>query len=387
MRTFGIELELVAPRNAGEPNAHAQRILEQAGITCRTNSHFGRAYHTWQAKPDGSLQPAGRCTEVVSRILPPNDNAYEEVRRAVTALETAGYGVNRTCGFHVHLNVSDLPMRTRLLVALRYAEMSEQINTMLPPSRRANGFCHNLDSDNRSTLARAIANNAGVPSFGRYMTTNLAWVSATDGTARIEFRQAAGTCNADKVIGWVKFLQEMVDEVARRTPSSLTFGGRRTERVVSDAPRTVPTPVRVPRVRTGSHGDWVLNELTRTGVVTQAAAEQHGIMPHVFRSIISGFRRHGAQLTTIERQGGLAYRVSRPVTRVFPITRQDIFRSTEIAAPTRTEERVVDMPGASPQEHVRYDFFAGLSEQTAAWVRSRRAVFAEDTDEAQQVRA
>lgn len=385
MRRFGIELELVTPRSAGSPEAAATRILTQAGIANRSNSHFGRAYDVWQAKPDGSLSPPGRCIEVVSRILPATPESYEEIRRVVTALEMAGFGVNRTCGFHVHVSVADLPVRTRLLIALRYAKMRDEINRMLPVSRRTgNGWCPTANSSQQALLEQDIINNVSsssiIQQMSHYSATNMQW-SQSGENARIEFRQAAGTCNAEKVIGWVKFLQEMIDEVARRA-EGVTFGQRRTVPTNPTPPVAPVAPVRVPRIRTGSHGDWVLNRLTNFGSVTQGEAGAQGILPHVFRSLISGFRRHGAQISTISSGGQLAYRVAN-----VGMARADIFLAPAQPAPAPVQERVVEMPGTTPASFVQYDFFSGLTEATAAWVRARRAVFAEDTTESQAVQA
>lgn len=384
MRKFGIELELVAPRAATNPIEHAEQVMRSAGVEARTSTHFGRAYDRWQAKPDGSLQPYGRCVEVVSRIMPANETSYEEVARVVNALDAAGYGVNRTCGFHVHVNVADLTLQQRLLVALRYAILTNEINAMVPPSRRANNYCRSLDASQRTTLATQIAAAApAVPGFGRYLATNLAWVAQEGGVARIEFRQAGGTCNVDKVVGWVRFLQDLISEVVRRS-NGVDFRRRLVEEA-APAPVTTTAPGRAPRMRPGSHVDLVLTQLRTTGSVTTSwAGATHQIAPHVLRSIISGLRRHGAAIETSGNGADLQYNLPPSLQDLLRlgarVNDSDIFRATVTVSPAATPR--VRNAAPAPADLMTYDLFAGLSETTAAWVRQRRAVFAEDMDTA-----
>lgn len=374
IRKFGIELELVAPANVSDPQGHSVRTLEAAGIDCRANTHFGRTYSVWQSKPDGSLRPPGRCTEVVSRILPGNEASYAEVRRAVDALNTAGYGINVSCGFHVHINVADLTFAQRLLVAIRYKAISEDINSMMPPSRRSNSYAQNFNDATVQDIARYI--RAGMDSYsqsGRYYTTNLNWIGAEGGNARIEFRQAAGTCNADKVIGWVNFLQEMINEVVRRS-AGVNFRATAGE---STQLETTTEPGRAPNMRPGSSLHTLYTRFKEYGVVSTQWAREQGIAPHVLRSLVSGLRKHGAQIETTEIEGALGYRlpphlVGRRVMGT-PLTDADIF--------VRTVARQAPAPQvADPVRLMAYGLYEGLSEETRTWVNQRRAVFAEDIE-------
>lgn len=378
IRRFGIELEIVAPANVSDPQGHSVRTLEAAGIECVPNTHFGRNYAKWQSKPDGSLRPPGRCTEVVSRIMPGNEASYAEVRRAVDALNAAGYGINVSCGFHVHINVADLTFAQRLLVALRYKAISEEINSMMPPSRRSNSFAQNFDDATVRDIARHI--RAGMTTYsqsGRYYTTNLNWIGAEGGNARIEFRQAAGTCNADKVIGWVKFLQEMINEVVRRSTGVNFQAGRQ----IDTQMETVTEPGRAPNMREGSNQHTLCERFRTAGIVTTEWARSVGIAPHVLRSLVSGLRKHGAQIETTEFDGVLGYRLTEPVM-------QRLVRITGIGAQmvlsdifVRTVARQSAPPEvADPVRLMSYGLYEGLSEETRTWVNQRRAVFSEDIE-------
>jgi len=384
MRKFGIELEMVAPsalvRTHGGPLQAGNHVLRECGIMARTNTHFGRNYQEWQCKPDGSIQPYDRGVEVVSKIMPATAASYDEIHRAVTALDNAGFGINRSCGFHVHISVADLPMHVRMLVVTRYAQMQRDINAMLPPSRRANSFAQPL-GNHKTTFERNIDNGSMmVPSIGRYSVTNVAWLNSGD-QARIEFRQAGGTCNANKVVGWVRFLQEMIDEVARRA-AGVRFGSTPAPRppAMPTAPRASMTMV--PRMRSGSDAHRALEQLRTTGVITAQWAGAQGIGENVLRRIIVGFRRHGADLTTTRTSNGPNYLLNG--ARTLPMTAEQVFAApatvTPIAAPVPAP-----VPPAAPAtvraaDFVAYPFDGGLSADTMAWVRDRRDTFNADNE-------
>ena len=114
-------------------------------------------------------------------------------------------------------------------------------------------------------------------------------------------------------------------------------------------------PGRAPRMRTGSHIDLVLTRLRTSGVVTTSwARDTHGIAPHVLRSIISGLRRHGAQIETHGAGGELEYRLPpAQITRIAnlqTITDADIFvtRSAVTTATTPATAVVVATYTAPP---------------------------------------
>lgn len=377
MRKFGIELEMVAP-SGQSPLQHANAVVRAAGIEMQTNSHFGTAYSLWQAKPDGSIQPYDRGVEVVSRILPGAESSYDEIRRAVGALETAGFGVNRSCGFHVHLNVADLPMHVRQLIVLRYAELQTNINGMLPPSRRGNNYCPPLGASRFNAIARNIESGQSATSpaldvGGRYSVTNTAWLNQRD-ASRIEFRQAAATCNAAKVIGWVRFLQEMVDEVARRA-AGVSFAA--TAPVAPPRPVLTPQLVggRVPNMRTGSDADRALTQLCTTGVVTATWARANGIEDNILRRIVTGWRRHGAPIITNRGANGPSYVLAG--SHALPVARDRVFIGavvqSVIEAPTPIPAPQPERPSA--RAFVAYPFESGLSPATIAWCADRRDTF------------
>lgn len=381
MRKFGIELEMVAPSARGSNDAltFAKDTISAIGIRVRTNSYTGRAYDIWQVKSDGSIQPHDRGAEVVSRILPGNESSYGEITQAVSALSAAGFGVNRSCGFHVHISVADLPVHVRQLVFLRYAQLQGQISAMLPPSRRANGYCEILGEGRRRQLADNVDSGRGSFPSTRGVCNSQHVGSENGDQARIEFRQAGGTVDAAKVIGWVRFLQELIDEVARRA-AGVTFGDSRLPTRPA-RPILPPRPgnpmASVPRMRDGSDADRALTQLCTTGIVTAAWATEQGIAEPVLRRIIVGFRRHGADIET--NRNPLMYSLNG--IRTLPVARGEVFASQTVAAapvPAPVPPQPAIPATVRAGNFVRYPFNAGLSTATLAWVRERCDTFNAD---------
>jgi len=388
MRRFGIELELIAPRAmAGAAESRTADLLNTLpGVTARTANYSGTAYHLWQVKHDGSLQPADRGCEVVSPIMPSNPGAYDTIQSIVTRLDAEGFAVNRKCGFHVHLDVSDLPVRTRQLIVLRYNESRADYDSIMPPSRRtgANGYCAVLAD--RPGLERAI--NSGDDTWRRGHGRHSEVVNTKfmyDTAARLEFRQAAGTCEGAKVVAWVRYLQEMVSEVARRAMGATFAQASRATYTAPVRPAPLNPLASVPRMHANSDASRALRELCANGVVTTGWAADNGIPGPVMRRIIVGFRRHGAGLRTVSAARGPEYHL---VAVTAPCTPQAIFAPVAPAAPVAVQAVAGGNVASNPApvvatvtaaQFVQYDFFAGLSAESVAWVRSRRDTFAADT--------
>jgi Putative amidoligase enzyme len=387
MRRFGIELEMVAPVTArGDALNHAAALINGLNVQCRTASYTGRAYNVWQCKSDSSISPHDRSVEVVSAIMPARPDSYETVTRVATRLDGEGYGINRTCGFHVHVDVADLTTQERMLVVLRYAHMQGEINAMLPPSRRSNNYCAPLRD--RASLESAIDRNSTSWRAGQGRASesvNTAFLH--DGAnARLEFRQAAGTCNAAKVVGWITFLQEFIDEIVRRARAAGRIGNGAPAAPSPFGPR--PTPVRtnplaaMPRMRPGTDMHNALMQLCRTGVVTTAWAVENGIQANVLRRIIVGFRRHGAGIRTVSGVPNMPeYHLSAVAA---PCQPRDVFApvlAPAAVAPVAPVAPVPVAPVAPPVASVTaavlvaYPLESGLSPATVAWCRDRRDTF------------
>jgi hypothetical protein len=227
-RSFGCEIELT-----GLNITQAAAALRAAGITtwdAVTNSmgpntdeiHFSdddpsedEIRASWRVVDDGSVQ--GGC-EVVSPILSGNAG-LDTLRRVVRVLKAAGASVNNSCGFHVHVDARDLEGIEIVNAVSRYARHESVIDGFMAPRRRddRSRWCHSMTPVAQHLLADGAYSSAqGLQYFvsGRYFKLN---VHAFVRHGTLEFRQHAGTMNINKMVNWIIFAVNFVEN-SRMTP-------------------------------------------------------------------------------------------------------------------------------------------------------------------------
>lgn len=261
-RTFGIELEIVGLSEEG-----AFLALRHAGIPVN-DPQYWRAKHNniWNITEDGSLDsPDGRTAEVVSPILHGSEG-LKQVRKVCQALEAFGAEVNKTCGLHVHVGAKELTPGEVVKIITRYAEHEDFINRLVHPSRRKSApFCSSMKPyvskldpelmveekkeikhlqaaidvcpicDNsccrtcrmRKKQIRGLRNkiDSGVKFAtveeiaalvdDRYTNIN---IQAYCKHGTLEFRQHNGSINATKVVNWIQFVLNFVEQSRALTP-------------------------------------------------------------------------------------------------------------------------------------------------------------------------
>ena len=212
--TFGIEIEI-----SGASISAIKSALSNAEI------------RGCDVKPDGT---PGVDAEIVLPPLAPCDFAWDYIKSICRVLDRVGASVNSKCGLHVHIGNAPLNDDTHAVrfcgdsilerhrtgryitgayadpmdfvavqdIMFRYTRQQSTINTMFPRSRTDNRYCAPL-----SVARIERATTISELTFGKFTTVNLeTWSRGT-----IEFRQASGTVEADKIINWVKFLLNLVD--------------------------------------------------------------------------------------------------------------------------------------------------------------------------------
>ncbi len=185
---------------------------------------------------------AGVDAETVMMPLAPCEYTWDYIRECCAALNAAGADGGRGCGMHVHFSNAALlqmdpeqfsresirhtadtgrlitqdrgseflgdPMTAGELkdIMCRYTAQQSVINSMHPRSRTNNRMTQQLrlaDIERAGPTVRELRE----ATHGKFGTINLQpWT--TFGT--IEFRQAAGTIDAEKAINWVKFVHNLI---------------------------------------------------------------------------------------------------------------------------------------------------------------------------------
>jgi hypothetical protein len=237
--TFGIEIEFV--NDGTYTQAQIASEIRSAGVDIRAEGYNHDTRPHWKLTTDatGGMGTNGQRTgfEIVSPILDPRngDRCWNEIIIICNVLNRLGIKVNKSCGLHVHLDVSRLTPKKAASLAARYIRNEHFIDMAMPKSRRgnANYYCQ---SSTMHTINPAIdpvgymtATNATLtqlrnvtrmtdivrilnPYANRYRKINMVAFSR-QGT--MEFRQAAGTTNSKKIIMWVRFLLALYGEAER----------------------------------------------------------------------------------------------------------------------------------------------------------------------------
>ena len=166
-RSFGIELEI-----AGITQRIAKLALSAVGVQVQAESYNHSTRAHWKIVSDASVRGG---FEVVSPILH-GEQGIIEAMKVATALDDAGASINRTCGFHVHFDASDLDVETIKTIVRRYAAFEGEVDAVMPPSRRGdtNTYCHSMagvvtPSFLRASTIRELATVQG----SRYYKVNL----------------------------------------------------------------------------------------------------------------------------------------------------------------------------------------------------------------------
>jgi hypothetical protein len=214
-RRFGLELEFF-----NISDNEVSRLLTKNGIQC-WNANYYDSGDGWKITDDGSII-GDYSVELVSPILS-GVEGLEEVAKVVQILADAGAKVNKSCGFHVHVDAQDLSSKVLFNVYRRYALHEDQIDSFMVASRRSNNnhYCQSprnfLDvvaGASESLTAEEAAELmeeryvSGRYVGGRYNKVNLC-AYLRHGT--IEFRHHSGTMNVQKVLNWVCFCVNFVE--------------------------------------------------------------------------------------------------------------------------------------------------------------------------------
>ena len=279
---FGIELEVV-----GIEKTKALKALRAVGIQVENEHRNHDTKPHWKIVPDGSVSDG---FEVVSPILK-GDAGLTQAQIAARALEDAGAYANKSCGYHVHFDSSELGVNVMKQIIRRYAKHEAEIDAFMPPSRRGNEnqYCRSLapmltdDFENASTPQQlAHAQNS------RYYKINL---QSYQRYGTIEFRHHSGTVNAAKITNWICFLYEFIEE------------SRKVDQLQAGA-------------QTANLGDCTAMQrnlagmFEATGLASLDEICQHfGWLGHTARSAIARLRQKGLDIVSEKINGQAGYRL------------------------------------------------------------------------------
>ncbi len=154
-RRMGAEFEMTAPRIGSGSGTDVQRTLAEV-LTANGIRAIHRSY-SHSPVPDG-FDVAVECDssvrgerrfegiawfsiEIKTRILEGIDDWERIVPKMLEIARYMGARVNRSCGHHLHVEVSEIDQNPRVIRSLYtlHSKFQDVIYGMLPPSRSDNG--------------------------------------------------------------------------------------------------------------------------------------------------------------------------------------------------------------------------------------------------------
>jgi hypothetical protein len=213
-RTVGVEIECHIPAAAERSiNADIAAVLEYNREAWNTTT---RTY--WKGITDGSLEaPRGYVgREYVSPPLLPAE-LFLQLPLLLQVLELHGARVNKSCGFHVHIDGAGYtPKRMQYLIN-HYAKSETALDCLMPLSRRESNtdYCKSV----RNVQSTMLSSDGRIR-YGRYYKLNLASF-AKHGT--VEFRHHSGTLDFEKMVCWIALCHATAERCRLKVPVTETY--------------------------------------------------------------------------------------------------------------------------------------------------------------------
>lgn len=184
-RKFGVELEISGCRN-------------HSGL--RDKTPFGVKY-------DGSLS-GGK--EFVSPVLQ-GDEGLDAIANLCAYAREHDWTVDSSCGYHLHIDCSDLNDEQKVAVAVGYAATEKLWARFVSKRRATNNYCGPLPY-RAITIKNLSFHGILDMTHTRYLWIN--WQSY-DRHKTLEIRLHSGTVNYDKIANWVIIHTRFVDALAK----------------------------------------------------------------------------------------------------------------------------------------------------------------------------
>eukprot|EP00494_Astrolonche_serrata_P022368 UN22625 len=168
-RRFGAELEMFIP-NSNLTRQDIVRKLQSCGVNIESGSAISRDndYENGKFKivPDSSVNSgsangggARHCAfELVSPIME-NNSGVDKLYKCVKHLGNLGAKVDKTAGYHVHVNMSNTTVDHKKRVAWNWLKYEAAFELLVSPSRRASSrYCKSNRTRYQSMDSESLKN-------------------------------------------------------------------------------------------------------------------------------------------------------------------------------------------------------------------------------------
>jgi hypothetical protein len=185
-RSFGVELE-----TCYSPNL--TKIIKET---------------EWGFYQDGSIEGMEFTSPPMS-----GNAGYNSIRKFCRLARSMGYQVDRECGFHLHINVTDFNETQIKNLCLAYHLTYPTWKSLVAQSRHHSGFCI---YDKRNLNIETLDLRHYINKFNWTSLSNL-WHYGT-----VEVRLHQGTLCFQKIINWVRAHIKFVDWTKRHTTKEIS---------------------------------------------------------------------------------------------------------------------------------------------------------------------
>ena len=245
-RTFGIEIECFLNQDkelfAQSFNDMTSDVRKNQSIYYAPNTYGTWLRDKWVLGYDGTVRSHGSSHRngVELTSCPIKFSELDNIKPILKKLKDGGATVNKSCGFHCHIDAKDLSLKEVKKIMISYLIYEEVIAFMHPYSRRWNAdFANSSRNVNTSQIDNAFRNattNDLIKKIRkaknwerlflscsgydpRYVKLNIKGLyqyhtntgPSQGRTGTIEFRQHGGTIDQDKMIAWISFCYQMVE--------------------------------------------------------------------------------------------------------------------------------------------------------------------------------
>lgn len=208
---FGVELELLVPYNI-----NLRYELVNNGIKVQQPNSTHQVVSGWKLVNDSSIN-AGSKYEGYELVSPPSTN-FDELKIVCKVLNECKVKVNKSCGLHVHHDISELKRQQIIRIYNFYNKYERLIDLMHNKSRDDNRYCRSIrnivDTVNSCETKNELLDRIAGQGYNSYYTSHRYYkinLRSYLYYGTIEFRQAAGTINYDEITDWILFTHKIVE--------------------------------------------------------------------------------------------------------------------------------------------------------------------------------
>lgn len=210
-RPFGVEVEFFgATKETLSTNLRSENVR----FNFETYNHTTREH--WKFTTDSSINGTN-AYEMVSPILRGNEG-LAQLKSACKALRLSKAEVNKSCGLHIHLDVSDFSVENMKTLVKNFYLLEKDFDKMMPESRREdkNYYCKgflNLERSSKRKFFAKIDEKQSIEEMASYFNARYFKLNLQSYLRykTIEFRHHSGTTKFTKIKNWLLICARLVE--------------------------------------------------------------------------------------------------------------------------------------------------------------------------------